>query len=59
MTCHDGAVGTVIGYELENRGDRIRVPIRAGFFSSPRRPDRLCANLTSHPVGTGTSFLGG
>jgi hypothetical protein len=39
----DSAVGTETGYGLDDRGVRVRVPVRASIFSSPRRPDRFCS----------------
>jgi hypothetical protein len=35
------AVGIATGYELHGRGVGVRVPVWAGFFSPPCRPDRL------------------
>jgi hypothetical protein len=35
------AVGITTGYELDDRGVRVRVPVGSRIFSSPRRPDRL------------------
>jgi hypothetical protein len=37
----DSAVGIVSGYGLDGRGIRVRVPIRAKFFSSPCHPDQF------------------
>jgi hypothetical protein len=34
-------VGIATGYGLDDRGVRVRVPVGARIFSSPRRPDRL------------------
>jgi hypothetical protein len=35
------SVGIASGYELDDRGVGVRVPVGSGIFSSPRRPDRL------------------
>jgi hypothetical protein len=42
--------GIATGYGLDDRGVRVRVPVRSRIFSSPRRPDRLCRqpNLLSN-----------
>jgi hypothetical protein len=37
----DSAAGIATGYELDDRGVRVRVPVGLRIFSSPRRPDRL------------------
>jgi hypothetical protein len=37
----DSAVGTATGYELDDRGVGIRVPVGAKLFSSPQHLDRL------------------
>jgi hypothetical protein len=37
----DSAVGMVIGYGLDNRGVRVRIPVGSRIFSSPRCPDWL------------------
>jgi hypothetical protein len=37
----DSAVNPVTGFGLKGRGVGFRVPVRAKFFSSPRRPDRF------------------
>jgi hypothetical protein len=37
----DCAVGISTGYRQDGRGVGVRVPVRARFLSSPRRPDRL------------------
>jgi hypothetical protein len=38
----DNAVGIATGCGLDGREVGVWFPILAGFFSSPRRPDRLC-----------------
>jgi hypothetical protein len=55
----DSSVGIAPGYGLDDRGVGVRVPVRLRIFSSPRRPDRLWVHLTSYPMGTRGSFLGG
>jgi hypothetical protein len=37
----ESSVGIVTGYGLEDRRVGVRVPVRAGIFFFPRRPDRL------------------
>jgi hypothetical protein len=37
----DSAVGIATGYELDDRGVGVRVPVGARIFTSPCRPDRL------------------
>jgi hypothetical protein len=37
----DSSVGIATGYELDDRGVGVRVPVGSKFFPSPRRPDRL------------------
>jgi hypothetical protein len=37
----ESAVGIAPGYGLDGRGVGVRVPVGAGFVSSPRRPDRF------------------
>jgi hypothetical protein len=38
---HDSVVGIATGYGLDDRGVRVRVPVRSRIFSSPRCQDRL------------------
>jgi hypothetical protein len=35
------AVSTATGYDLNDRGIAVRVPVVSRIFSSPRRPDRF------------------
>jgi hypothetical protein len=37
----DSVVSTATGYGLDDQEVRVRVPVGARIFSSPRRPDRL------------------
>jgi hypothetical protein len=37
----DRAVGIATGYGLDGRRVGVRVPVEAGFFFSPRRPDQF------------------
>jgi hypothetical protein len=37
----DSVVGIAIGFELDDGGAGVRVPLGSSIFSSPRRPDRL------------------
>jgi hypothetical protein len=41
LMCRDGVFGIATGYELDDRGIGVRVPIGSRIFSSPRRPNRL------------------
>jgi hypothetical protein len=50
----DSVVGIATGYRLDDGGFGVRVPVGSRIFSSPCRPDQLCA----HPVGTGALSLG-
>jgi hypothetical protein len=57
-TSLDSAVGITTGYELDDQGVGIRVPVGSRVFSSPRRPDRLWAHPASYPMRTGSSSPG-
>jgi hypothetical protein len=37
----DNAVGIATGYELDDQGVGVRVPVGARIFTFPYRPDRL------------------
>jgi hypothetical protein len=37
----DNVVGTATGYELDDRGVRVRIPVGSRICSSPCHPDRL------------------
>jgi hypothetical protein len=39
--CRDSAVGIATGYELDDQGIGVRVPVGANIFSSSRLPDLL------------------
>jgi hypothetical protein len=47
-------VGIATGYELDDRGVRVRVPVGLRIFTSQDRPDRLWVHPNSYPMGTGT-----
>jgi hypothetical protein len=53
-------VGIATGYELDDKGVGVRVPIGSRVFSSPCRPDRLWdpPNLLSNEYWGGGSFPG-
>jgi hypothetical protein len=54
-----GSVGIALGYELDDRGSRIRFPAGAGNFSLHHRfQNGSGAHKTFYPTGTGGSFLG-
>jgi hypothetical protein len=50
LPCRDSVVGIATGYELDDLEVGVRVLLGPRFFSSPRRPDRLCGppNLLSN-----------
>jgi hypothetical protein len=49
-----------LGYELDYRGSRIRLPAGAGnFFLHHRVQNSSGAHSASYPMGTGGSFPGG
>jgi hypothetical protein len=52
----NSVVGIATGYELDDRGVRVRVPVRSRIFSSPRRP--VGAHPPCYPMGTGGFFPG-
>jgi hypothetical protein len=37
----DNVVGIATGYELDDRGFGVRVPVELRIFSNTRRPDRF------------------
>jgi hypothetical protein len=56
----DSLVGTVLGYELDDRGSRVRFPAGAGNFSLHHRVQNGSgAHPASYPVGTRGSLPGG
>jgi hypothetical protein len=56
----DSLVGTALGYGLDVRGSKIRLPARAGNFSLHHRVQNgFRAHPASYPMGTGGSFSGG
>jgi hypothetical protein len=55
----DSAVDIATGYGLHDRVVGVRVPEGAGFFSSPRRPDRLWGPPSLLPNGYRRLFLWG
>jgi hypothetical protein len=55
----DSVVVIATGFELQNRGVGLRVPVGSRIVSSPRRPDRYWGPPTSYPTGTEGSFLRG
>jgi hypothetical protein len=53
----DGSVGIALGYELDDRGSRVRFPARAGNFSLHHRVQNGSgAHPASYPMGTRGSF---
>jgi hypothetical protein len=56
----DSSVGIALGYGLDDRGSRVRLPAGAGNFSLHHRVQNGSgAHPTSYPMGTGGSFPGG
>jgi hypothetical protein len=56
----DSSVGIALGYGLDDRGSRVRFPVRAGNFSLHHRVQKGSgAHPASYPMGTRGSFLGG
>jgi hypothetical protein len=47
----DSVVGIATGYEVHDRGVRVRVPVGSRIFSSPRHPDRLWGPASLLPNG--------
>jgi hypothetical protein len=41
MRGRDSVVGTATGYELDDRGVGVQVPVGVRIFTSPSLPDRL------------------
>jgi hypothetical protein len=57
---HDSSVGIALGYGLDDRGSRLRLPAGAGNFSRHRRVQNDSgAHPASYPMGTRGSFPGG
>jgi hypothetical protein len=60
---HNGSwsreVGIATGYGFDGSGVEVRVPVRARFFSSLRRPDRFWGHSVFYLMGIGSSFQGG
>jgi hypothetical protein len=52
----DSSVGIALGYGLDDRGSRVRLPAGAGNFSLHHRSG---AHRASYPMGTRGSFPGG
>jgi hypothetical protein len=56
----DSLVGIELGYRLDDRGSRVRVPAGAGNFSLRHRVQNDSgAHPASYPRGTRGSFPGG
>jgi hypothetical protein len=56
----DSSVGIALGYGLDDRGSRVRLPAEAGNFSLHHRVQASSgAHPTSYPMGTRVSFPGG
>jgi hypothetical protein len=54
----DSAVGMEAGYELDDRGVRVLVPVRARIFFRHVVQTCCTANPASYPMGTGDCFPG-
>jgi hypothetical protein len=56
----DSSVGIALGYKLDDRSSRVRLPVGAGNFSLHHRVQNGSgAHPTSYPMGTRGSFPGG
>jgi hypothetical protein len=56
----DSSVGIALGYELDDRGCRVRFPVGAGNLSLHHRVQNGSgAHPASYPMGTRGSFPGG
>jgi len=57
----DNSVGIALGYGLDDRGSRVRIPARAGHFSLHHRYVQNGSGVhpTSYPMGTRCSVPGG
>jgi hypothetical protein len=53
MKSRDSSVGIALGYGLDDRGSRVRVPVGAGNFSLHHRVQN-----GSYPMGSRGSFPG-
>jgi hypothetical protein len=54
----DSAVGIATGYELDDRGVGVRVPVGSRIFSSPRCRDRFWGPPSLLSMCTGDTFPG-
>jgi hypothetical protein len=52
----DSVVGIATGYELDDRGVGVRVPVRSRIFSFPSCPDRLWGHSASYTMGNRGTF---
>jgi hypothetical protein len=60
LESRDSSVGIVLGYELDDRGSRVRFPAGAGNFSLHHHVQNGSgAHPVSYPKGTMGSFRGG
>jgi hypothetical protein len=56
----DSSVGIALGYGLDDRGSRVRLPAGAGNFSLHHRfQNSSGAHPASYPMGTRSPFPGG
>jgi hypothetical protein len=56
----DSSVATALGYRLDDRGSRVRLPAGAGNFSLHHRVQNGSGpHPASYPMGTRGSFPGG
>jgi hypothetical protein len=56
----DSSVGIALGYRLDDRGSRVRLPAGTGNFSLHHRVQNGAeAHPASYPMGTRGSFAGG
>jgi hypothetical protein len=56
----NSSFGIALGYGLDDRGSRVRFPVRAGNFSLHHRVQNgSTAHPASYPMGTSSSSPGG
>jgi hypothetical protein len=59
LRSRDSVVSIATGYELDDRGVGVRVPVGSRIFTSPIVQNGSGDHLTSYTMGTGGSFPGG
>jgi hypothetical protein len=54
----DSSVGIATGYDLDDGGIGLLVPVGSSIFSSPCCPDRLWGHPTSYPMSARGKAVG-